>query len=94
MTTGNHDAAFEELMALVDGELPAGRADRVRAHVRGRQECRRMEGEMRSVSSRLGRLPSNQGSRSPAVPTAFPSRLCRGAVAHRRRQSGVIGRDL
>ena len=54
MTTGNHDVAFEELMALLDGELPAGRAERVRAHVRGCGACQRMESEMRNVSSRLG----------------------------------------
>ena len=55
MTTGNHDVALEELMALLDGELPAGYAERVRAHVRGCQQCQRTEAEVRDVSSRLAR---------------------------------------
>lgn len=68
MTATNHHGQFEELMAWLDGELPAADADRVRAHVEGCAECRQMEGEMRGVSGRLAQwhVPAPASLRLPA----------------------------
>jgi hypothetical protein len=51
--TADHSAEFEEVMALVDGELPAAERDRVRAHLASCGDCQQLAGELGMVSERL-----------------------------------------
>lgn len=51
--TADHTAQFEEVMALVDGELPADAAERVRVHLTSCEECQRLAEDLRGVSERL-----------------------------------------
>jgi hypothetical protein len=48
-----HSVEREELMAYLDGELPAARAVAVAAHVEGCPECRQFAAELGEVSHRL-----------------------------------------
>jgi hypothetical protein len=51
--TADHTAQFEEVMALLDGELPADAAERVRLHLTSCADCQQFAGEMRGVSERV-----------------------------------------
>jgi hypothetical protein len=53
MTAANHDVQLEDVMALLDGELPVGQAERVRAHLAVCAECQEVSMHMRGVSQRL-----------------------------------------
>lgn len=53
MTTIQHPVAQEELMAYLDGELPASRAAEVAAHVEQCLECHALVSDLGSVSERL-----------------------------------------
>ncbi len=48
--TADHSAQFEEVMALLDGELPPEAADRVRGHVVSCTDCQKLAQELRDVS--------------------------------------------
>ena len=51
--TADHSAQFEEVMALLDGELPPEAADRVRGHVVTCDDCQKLAQELRGVSQGL-----------------------------------------
>ena len=51
--TADHTAQFEEVMALLDGALPADAAERVRLHMTSCADCQQFAGEMRGVSERV-----------------------------------------
>ena len=51
--TADHTAQFEEVMALVDGELPADAAERVRQHLASCADCQRLADEVGAVSERV-----------------------------------------
>ena len=51
--TADHSAQFEEVMALLDGELPPEAADRVRGHVVSCDDCQKLAQELRGVSQGL-----------------------------------------
>lgn len=51
--TKNHPAQREEVMAFLDGELARETAERVRLHLAACEECRRLQEQMRGVSTRL-----------------------------------------
>lgn len=53
MMRADHQAALEDLMADMDGELTPAQSAAVRAHVADCRECQDMEEELRGVSSRL-----------------------------------------
>jgi predicted anti-sigma-YlaC factor YlaD len=53
MNAADHNAQFEEVMAWLDGELPADAAARVEAHVAQCPACQRLEADMRSVSGQM-----------------------------------------
>jgi hypothetical protein len=53
MTTTDHRAELETLMAYLDGELSGAEIERVRTHVVGCAACQQVEEEMRGVSTRL-----------------------------------------
>ncbi len=53
MTSIQHPVAQEELMAYLDGELPASRAADVASHVEQCMECRALVSDLGSVSERL-----------------------------------------
>ena len=44
--TADHSAQFEEVMALLDGELPPEAADHVRAHLKSCADCQRLADEL------------------------------------------------
>ena len=48
--TADHSAQFEEVMALLDGELPPEAADRVRGHVVSCTDCQKLAQELRDAS--------------------------------------------
>jgi Domain of unknown function (DUF4349)/Putative zinc-finger len=50
MTAAEHSLEHEELMAYLDGELPADKAAIVHAHVAGCALCQRLSGELRGLS--------------------------------------------
>lgn len=51
--TADHTTQFEEVMALLDNQLPAEAAERVGEHLRSCDECRRLASELGAVSERL-----------------------------------------
>ena len=51
--TADHTAQFEEVMALVDGELPADAAERVRQHLTSCADCQRLADEVGAVSEKV-----------------------------------------
>lgn len=53
MMRADHQAAFEQLMACLDGELGPAEAAAVRAHVTSCHECQEVEAELRDVTGRL-----------------------------------------
>ena len=53
MNRTSHEIEPEEVMAYLDGELEAARANEVAAHVAGCVECGAIESDLRSVSSQL-----------------------------------------
>lgn len=78
MRAASHRTELEELMAWLDGELPAADAERVRAHVARCDECRRMESDMRQLSARMSQWTVTD------VPPRFRSAR-RGVVVRTRR---------
>ncbi|MGH9310313.1 MAG: DUF4349 domain-containing protein [Vicinamibacterales bacterium] len=55
MMAAEHTIAGEELMAYVDGELAADRADAVESHVAGCGACQELIADLRRVSGNLAR---------------------------------------
>ena len=53
MTAANHDVHFEDVMALLDGELAAAEVERVRAHLAGCPQCQQVASHVEDVSQRL-----------------------------------------
>ena len=53
MMRADHQAALEDLMADLDGELTPAESAAVRAHVAGCRECQEVEAELRDVAGRL-----------------------------------------
>ena len=53
MSTTTHPFAPEEIMALIDGELPAERVQSVSAHVEGCPECSALAAELRGLSRQI-----------------------------------------
>lgn len=78
MTTTTHPFAPEEIMALLDGELPVERAQTVSAHVKICPECSALVKELESTkqtfaSWEVDTLPAVIEDRINAVITAMPS---------------------
>jgi anti-sigma factor RsiW len=87
MSTATHPFAPEEIMALLDGELPADRAQSVSAHVVDCPECGTLAKELGSSeqvmsSWKVATLPSTIGER------------VRSAVAKMPAPSGASGPSL
>ena len=81
--TADHTAQFEEVMALLDGELPADAAERVRQHLTSCADCRRLADEVSTVSERVqswtvGKAPA---SLQPRQRTNWFGRRTRFAAA-------------
>ena len=55
MMRADHQAAFEDLMADLDGELTPAESAAVRAHVAGCHECQEAEAELRGVTGALAK---------------------------------------
>ena len=53
MITAAHPVAAEQLMALLDGELPSDEALAVSAHLEHCAECAELAGQFRGVSRSL-----------------------------------------
>jgi Domain of unknown function (DUF4349)/Putative zinc-finger len=53
MSISNHPVEHQELMAYLDGELPAGRAADTAAHLEQCPECRQLAADLREVSEML-----------------------------------------
>jgi uncharacterized protein DUF4349/putative zinc finger protein len=78
----------EELMAFLDGELPAGRAVAVHAHVSTCDACQRLTEELHSVSRDLARWhvgdpPASMTAPAAAAPAPTPGLLRRLRFAWR-----------
>jgi hypothetical protein len=77
MKAAEHAVAHEELMASLDGELPADRQAAVHAHVRQCDACARLLSELRQVSRdaalwQIDEAPASLAA--PVVPVAPPVR--------------------
>lgn len=53
MNTSTHPIEQEELMAYLDGELPADRAAATAAHLERCAECQRLAGDLRTISREM-----------------------------------------
>ena len=78
MSTATHPFAPEEIMALLDGELPADRAQSVSAHVVDCPECGTLAKELGSSeqvmsSWKVATLPSTIGERVRSAVTKMPA---------------------
>jgi hypothetical protein len=78
MSTTTHPFAPEEIMALLDGELPADRAQSVSAHVEICPECSALAKELESTKQELsswkvGTLPSAIEERVHSTVTTMPA---------------------
>ena len=51
--TGTHPVTQEEVMAWLDGELPAARAAEIAVHVDACADCDALAGDLRTVSDRV-----------------------------------------
>src|SRR5207245_1292180 len=71
MNGSTHPVEQEEVMAYLDGELPADRAAGVAAHLDGCAECRALAADLRGVSQQL--------SAWQVEPS--PARLTEGVIA-------------
>jgi len=69
--TITHDVEHEEVMAYLDGELPASRALAVRAHLDQCAECRALSDELRDVSGGLAEWTIEPAPERLAVPAAI-----------------------
>ena len=70
MMRTDHQAAFEQLMADLDGELTPAESEAVRAHVVECRECQEVEAELREVAGRLATWTIEEppaGLKSPAA---------------------------
>lgn len=79
MTAAPHDVRVEDVMALLDGELPRGDAERVRAHLAGCLQCQQVSSQVEGVSQRLiaWDVPSAPASLEPPRPRDSTSRYRR-----------------
>ena len=69
--TADHTAQFEEVMALLDGELPADAAERVRQHLTSCAVCQRLADDLGAVSENVrgwtvGKAPATLQPRQTA----------------------------
>jgi len=76
-----HSIEPEELMAYLDGELPASRAAAVAAHMEGCADCRQFAVDLRGVSQRL--MEWQVEPADPAIPPRIAEAL--GATKPRKR---------
>lgn len=71
----NHPVEQEELMAYLDGELPADQAVAAAAHLEQCPECRKLAGDLRGVSVAMRSWEVEPGSgTAPSMPVAKPVR--------------------
>ncbi len=75
MSTTIHPIAPEEIMALLDGELPADQAQSAAAHIEGCAECRELAASLRSTSHLL----SNWALPARSVNSEFESAVAKAA---------------
>ena len=69
--TADHSVQLEDVMALLDGELPAADTDRVRAHLASCAECQQFAGDLGGVSARMQQWTVGT---APAAAQLRPSR--------------------
>lgn len=70
MMRADHQAALEDLMADLDGELTPAESAAVRAHVAGCQACQEVETELRSVAGRMATWTVEEPPASLVSPVA------------------------
>jgi len=78
-----HSVEHGELMAYLDGELPASRASEVAAHVARCTDCQRLAADLGSVSRRL--LAWQVETADPAIPSRVADALVEASREPRKR---------
>jgi Domain of unknown function (DUF4349)/Putative zinc-finger len=92
-----HPIEPEELMAYLDGELPANRAAATAAHLGECAECQNLASEFRDVSQNLKtwRVELPESAMAPAIATALAENRSESRsvpAVHRRSWREVLGR--
>jgi hypothetical protein len=92
MSTTIHPVAPEEIMAFVDGELPAERAQSISLHIEQCAECIAVRDALRDVSSTL----SKWTIQAPPLNVTFDYQLAGGDHGHSSRLAdfGGLGRYI
>jgi type IV pilus assembly protein PilA len=95
MSTTTHPFAPEEIMALLDGELPADRAESVSAHVAECAECSTLGNELRGLSHQLatwqvGPVPERTYGLVTATLTGNSTRTDPGMSVVNQRRTPVL----
>lgn len=72
MTAAEHPLTPEDVMAYLDGELPAEQASTVRSHLAECDRCQRLSGDLRGVSRDLARWQIEQAPATLRVPSQLP----------------------
>jgi hypothetical protein len=85
MSTTTHPVAPEEIMALLDGELPADQAQSASAHLEGCPECRELAASLRGTSQLLSNW---------TVPPKFVSSEFKSALTEAARSASSAPRLL
>jgi hypothetical protein len=83
MSTTTHPVAPEEIMALLDGELPADQAQSASAHLEGCPECRELAASLRGTSQLLSNW---------TVPPKFVSSEFKSALTEAARSASSAPR--
>ncbi len=85
MSITTHPVAPEEIMALLDGELPADQAQSTAAHIEGCADCRELAASLHSTSQLLSNW---------TVPAKFVNSEFESAVAEAARRASSAARFL
>lgn len=85
-----HEINREEVMALLDGELPSDRAATVRAHLDRCRECRTLADDLRRVSARLSAWQVGR----PSDTVVMPGAPLAGAVVAQRPPRSWLDRRM
>jgi type IV pilus assembly protein PilA len=88
MSTGTHPVAPQEVMALLDGELSADRAQSVSVHIEQCTECSALAAELQSFSRRMSNW------RVGPVPERLMGRVKAAAAENRTKTTAQLGSIL
>src|ERR1700756_184642 len=86
MNTLTHPVAPEEIMALLDGELPSAEAKKVEAHIEECSECASVRDELRGTADalRVWMVPAVSAEMERAVAERVERAAAKGKVTRSR----------